>query len=237
MNNESRCPVCLNAEDSQCEAFKGDPNPLFKCDICGNYIVNYGIFITDGADLGLTKVQRAVLSHRIRKESGCAPKMESEPFTVTPKVLKSIRSDGKLPNPAMQAENLIRFVGDEVSRSGEAIPRLPNCMQAIIGALNRKATIRLVIELRNRGVLICSGRFASNGSGVPKTINLSLDGWKQYEAEKLASDGSGVPQTIPPKSAGRKQHGAEKRDRPKEATVSLLCSLMRKISKTLCETS
>ena len=130
MNNESRCPVCLNAEDSQCEAFKGDPNPLFKCDICGNYIVNYGIFITDGADLGLTKVQRAVLSHRIRKESGCAPKMESEPFTVTPKVLKSIRSDGKLPNPAMQAENLIRSLAMKFPVQARLFPGCPiACMQ------------------------------------------------------------------------------------------------------------
>ena len=188
MNNKRRCPVCLNDEGGRCEASTGAPNPLFKCDICGHYIVNYEIFTTDGADLGLDKMQRAVLSHRIRTKSGRAPKTESEPFTVTPDVLESLRSDGKLPSPAIQAANLIRFIGDEVSRSGEDISVLPDYIHANIGALNRKATIQLANELDSRRILRLGyrGKLAIDGSGSsgPQAINLTLDGWEQYEAEK-----------------------------------------------------
>ena len=195
MNNKRRCPVCLNAEDGQFNVFP----TWFECDICGSYTMDLDPFLDLQIQKGhnhsgywdLNPVQRAVLSHRIRTKSGCAPKAESELFRVTLDVLDSIRSDGKLPSLAMQAENLIRFIGDEVSRSGEGIPRLPNCIHAIIGALNRKVAIQLANELRESGIL----RFTPFGSNaIPEAITLSFDGQKLYDD----IDKQAVPEDKPP---------------------------------------
>ena len=102
-----------------------------------------------------------------------------------------------LPSPAVQATNIIRFIGDEVSRSGEAVRQLPINFRAIIGALNREEAIRLTKELVDRKTLIADPPDSAAGID-PATersfhsfanINLSLDGWEQYEAEKRGQFG------------------------------------------------
>ena len=115
----------------------------------------------------------------------------SDPFEITSDVLDSFRSNGSLPSPAVQATNIIRFIGDEVSRLGEAVGQLPPGFHAIIGARNRDEAIRLTEELVENKILKADPKgtaVESNPVGPPrpsfKNINLSLDGWKQYEAEK-----------------------------------------------------
>ena len=95
----------------------------------------------------LNPLQRAVLSHRIRTQSDASSQTEGDLFEITHEMLDSLRSDGGLPSPAVQATNIVRFIGDEVSRSGEAVGQLPVGFHAIIGALNCEAAIRLTKEL------------------------------------------------------------------------------------------
>ena len=193
MNNKIKCPVCL------CESSCQRPRlSLFKCDICGIYKIDNdklegqkrdGSF--ESRQWNLNSLQRAVLSHRIRTRSDESSKTGSDPFEITSDVLDSFRSDGRLPSPAVQATNIVRFIGDKVSRSGEAVGQLPPGFHAIIGARNRDEAIRLTEELVESKILKAAPKgtaVESNPVGPPRpsftNINLSLDGWEQYEAEK-----------------------------------------------------
>ena len=193
MNNKIKCPVCL------CESSCQRPRPgLFKCDICGIYKIDNdklegqkrdGSF--ESSQWNLNSLQRAVLSHSIRKRSDESSKTESEPLEITSEVLDSFRSNRSLPSRAEQATNIIQFIGEEVSRSGEAVNQLPVGFHAIIGALNCEAAIRLTKELVEHKRLIANSSGAAGidqATGRPfssvSDIDLNLDEWNQYEAKK-----------------------------------------------------
>ena len=198
MNNKIKCPVCLC--ESSCQRPK---RSLFKCDICGIYKIDIDKLEgqkPDGSfepDCGLDSLQRAVLSHRIRTRSDESSKTGSDPFEITSDVLGSFRSNRSLPSPAVQATNIVRFIGDQVSRSGEALGEPPIYFHATIGALNRDAAIRLTEELVERKTLKADPLGTTAGidqaTGHPlrllTNIDLSLEGWKQYESEKRGQFG------------------------------------------------
>lgn len=188
------CPVCLNAEGLSCKTFSGFS---LECDICGRYRMDYALWEQARAGKNkighwaLTSVQRAVLSHRIRTKTSGRPANESDVLLITPDLLDSLRSNALLPSPTAQADNLVRFVGERVSQSGEPIERFPYKIHAIIGSLNRTAAVRLINELAKRGTLTSvSNSHYQTESGEfpwppePAGINLSLDGWAQYESQK-----------------------------------------------------
>ncbi len=189
MSSIIQCPICLNLDGGSCYQFLiQDIENLdgFRCDICGTYTtsrelwneVYEGIY---GDDWKLNQLQRAVLSYRIRTKSNDLLQMKSGPFVVTPEVLDLLRSNARLPGMSVQAANLIRFVGDEVSRSGESIRELPNAFHVIIGSFNREAAFRLLKELEERKIVMADP--------YPHNINLTLDGWNQYETEKRGQFG------------------------------------------------
>ena len=183
------CPVCLNAEGFTCKTISSS---LFECDICGRYMTDYALWqqARDGENnIGhwdLTSVQRAVLSHRIRTRTSGRPANESDVLLITPDLLDSLRSSALLPSPTAQAANIVRFVGDRVSRSGESIPQLPDHFHATIGALSRESAVQLMRELEEQGI-IKSGGTPTFGHTDPTVIDLSLDGWELYEAQKRGS--------------------------------------------------
>ena len=89
-------------------------------------------------------------------------------------------------SPEIQAMNLIRYIGDEVSKSGEPIRQLSgSSVQSTIGAPGEKFATSLIEELCERGVIKMASPRAVLGK--PKSfvdVNLTVDGWEQYETEK-----------------------------------------------------
>ncbi len=137
-------------------------------------------------DTKITTVQRALISHRV-----CATRENDTPVMITWIWLDHIIRDGILPNPIEQANNLVRYIGDEVSRTGENLQTLPEHIHAIIGTVRLKAAIDLAKELHIKGWLRLTpqggaGRIGDDPHPVsfPTDINLTLDGWKQYMDEK-----------------------------------------------------
>ena len=131
-------------------------------------------------------VQRALLSHRL-----CTASLDGEPLTITRESLGDLLDGKKLPNPMQQAANMVRHIGDVVSDTGSAMRQFPANFHAIVGARNREAAVRLAKELVDRNVLTAdplATAVRSNKDGPPSreftNINLSLDGWEQYEAER-----------------------------------------------------
>ena len=87
-------------------------------------------------------------------------------------------------SPAVQAINLIRYIGDQISESGKPISRLPKISTAI-GVPSEEFFEQLVEELCERGIIKMtkSNEWPSDLTRFAN-VNLTFDGWKQYEAEK-----------------------------------------------------
>ena len=198
-SSQGVCAVCLSTtKDSSCEEIDCYAFKRYRCDICGQYKIPSDVetYVHDGkqyiGEWALTPVQRAALSHLIRKNSTNNEMKHENLLQIDTDRLSWVCSNGKLPSADVQASNLIRFIGDEVRRSGHAVGSLPMELHAIIGAFDRNSGIRLVEELVERNVL----RADPYGTAVgidPATnrviqsftnIDLSLDGWALYESEK-----------------------------------------------------
>ena len=88
----------------------------------------------------------------------------------------------KFISPAVQAMNLIRYIGDKVSESGT--PQLINIheIQDAIEAPSIEFALQLIEDLKEHGTII--RRVSPVLGDTTMEYNLSLDGWEQYEAEK-----------------------------------------------------
>ena len=186
MNNRVKCHICLNADGGLCNmgvaTLQDGMGSSFDCEICGKFIIPYQnnvqIYMMINKS---TEAQRALISHRL-----CEAKLQEDTWRmITLDWLESVLKN-TLPNPIEQKTNMIRYIGDEVSKSGKSIERLPVDFHAIIGALNRDSSIWLVNELEKRGILTIDGLVDSAGHSHYEfaNINLSLEGWEQYETEK-----------------------------------------------------
>ena len=195
-SEEGMCLVCVSRDAESLEKDVGAY--IYRCSICGAYELESGELLSPSSDAPtlnhwqLTELQRSVLSHRIREHSDAGN--ERSTFLVTASALADLRTDAALPSPGMQAVNAIRFIGDEVSKSGDPINGIPDRFHAVIGAKNRAAGDWILSELRKKSLVTILHRdqeFRANRSGpgqivvpVSKHVNLSLDGWEQYEREK-----------------------------------------------------
>ncbi len=86
-------------------------------------------------------------------------------------------------NPATQAMNLIRYIGDEVSKSGEPIRQLSGISE-IVGASSKKFAEQMLEELYGSGIIKMSEPTRLFEGTTFRDVNLTLGGWKQYEQEK-----------------------------------------------------
>ncbi len=106
-------------------------------------------------------------------------------------------------SPAVQAMNLIRYIGDEVSKTGKPINRLPDDLSVTIGAPSSDLAFQLVEDLIEEGILSAQRlRHSKEGSAVfsyqervrtaselgrgnlALDVSLTLKGWERYETEK-----------------------------------------------------
>lgn len=89
-------------------------------------------------------------------------------------------------NPAVQAMNLIRCIGDEVvSQSGRPIHQLwATDLQSAIGAPSEEFAEQLVEELYKMDVIRMANPVKSFQGTAFMNISLTLKGWEQYEKEK-----------------------------------------------------
>ena len=167
MNEVIECPVCRGEHGSSCEdrGVTGDEHAhWFKCEVCGHYGIEQSLLwrLKD-----VPSNLRAVLSHQLRTQQN-----EDDSPVITKDWLNHLRENGKLPSPRVQAANIIRFMGDEESKSGCPI-QFPIGFHAIIGALNRNSADLLRNELIEK-------KLVKDDVGYM----LTLDGWERYEEEK-----------------------------------------------------
>jgi len=187
MSDTVTCPVCRNADfanyGGSCRGIStnGRDSTGFNCDVCGEFEISRSAFAgpLDPDKSTLSTLQRAALSHRLRRSAG-----GSERPMITTSWLEHFSADPSLPSPAIQANNIIRYVGDAVTKSGDKITHMPLDFHAVIGAVHREAAAQLTKELWEKGILKAND--ASNLSGTSlMNVTLTLNGWERYESERL----------------------------------------------------
>ena len=214
MSQNMRCPVCLSIDPgTSCRPITSQE---FDCDVCGSYTADIelamqareGVYDKDHWELN--KIQRAVLSHRIRLRTDTSshdqrrpliesigpgqPQADGRWFRVTRDLLRRLRSEARQPTPAEQAENAIRFIGDRVSAQGDALQEIPDGFRAAIGATDYDKGLWVVEQLESKdlvevGVKSMPTRFRFNENTALfvrafKLVTLTLDGWQEYERTK-----------------------------------------------------
>lgn len=179
MSNETKCPICQNASCTVVST-KGEDSTGFDCEICGKFEIGRTVFSgpLDPEKNTLSPVQRAALSHRLRTASsaGTVPLITTDWY-------QHFISDPSLPSPAVQAANIIRYVGDEVMRTGKDIRSLPPAFHVIVGSPNRDFAVNLANELIRGEILRGRDGNTLNSRDIT-SANLTLAGWERYEAEK-----------------------------------------------------
>ena len=86
-------------------------------------------------------------------------------------------------SPSVQSMKLIRYIGDEVSKTGHPIHELRD-ISVEIGAQSAELASELLEELQERGLVRMGVPVRTLSGTIYLNVNLSLDGWNQYAAEK-----------------------------------------------------
>lgn len=180
MSEIVQCPICRLRHGGECRQHTSNGERVeFSCDVCGRFILSGTLHqskLSTASD-SLTPLQRAALSHVVRQQ------IETPPFLTTDWLARFL-VDARLPTPARQATNAIRFVGDHVLKTGDKLQDLPIGFYAIVGAPNPLLAGELMHELDRRGLIDGIKTEALNEPPSMLEVNLTLSGWEHYEAEK-----------------------------------------------------
>ena len=88
-------------------------------------------------------------------------------------------------SPAVQAANLIRYIGDKVAESGESIEQLkPEAFYKEIGSPSAEFAVSLLSDLCDQGVIKTTSTEGAIAVDIFLNVSLTLEGWQEYEAEK-----------------------------------------------------
>ena len=89
-------------------------------------------------------------------------------------------------NPAEQARRIIRYIGDEISPTGryERCIEIPSDIHQEVGAASMDSVQEVLFQLRDAGLISLSGPEKNRDGVSVYRVNLKLEGWRHYEAEK-----------------------------------------------------
>jgi hypothetical protein len=98
--------------------------------------------------------------------------------------VEEVIANGRLPTPAQQGINIIRFVGDRIATSGVPVNNLPPSFHAAVGSPNRNFALSIARQLVDAGLVkaVHVGEMQSPDEIIQ--IDLTLQGWERYEAEQ-----------------------------------------------------
>ena len=183
---QGKCPICLGRY-LDCATINRDTEEwIVNCEVCGRYRVRSEVAEDYLAEemRKLTPVERSALSHLVRRYE-IERKQGREPMFIDDGWYQRASVEGlKLPSPALQAINLIRWIGDQVMRTGEPVREGPSYLYAEVGAPNPQQLARLTAQLVDDGLIFAIvPRTFPNSSSIHQ-LDLTLKGWTRYEDEK-----------------------------------------------------
>lgn len=176
------CPICRGVFGGKCQKLPTEKDAgHFECEACGQFFVSKSLLAGElSADASkLSDQQRAALAHSLQS----ANREGQVPFIKSDWLARFIEENPRLPTPATQATNILRFIGDEVLRTGEPLRRLPVNLATAAGAPNAEFARALAKDLAVHGFLTGTHTTTSSGTHL-LDAGLTLRGWQQHEAER-----------------------------------------------------
>jgi len=181
---KENCPVCEGKTGGKCQSAGsqiGLDAVAFKCTACGYFeVTRTAISSQPLADrTSLTKIQRASLSHAIRRnaESG-------KTFVIDGTWLGQFLQTAKIPSPVQQATNLVRAIGEHITETGEPFPAKLPATCALMGSPDTNLMGNLFKSLKSDGVIVMAGHGFDDDHEQYGIYDLSLAGWRQFEEER-----------------------------------------------------
>lgn len=181
----SPCPVCLNAYGTVAVSSEYGLNYQINCPICGKFTLERSTYEDYLDPLGavgakLTQTNRARISHKIRPASDGSRLVRIEPDFLARYIAEGCPG----PSPQEQAITTLRYLGDEIKRTGEKVKKLENWFFVLIGSPNPTLAGELLLELAALGQIDGIPLKSLNNPPSMMHINLTLRGWKAYEDEQ-----------------------------------------------------
>lgn len=182
-----KCPVC-NSEIAKPEQhqYKKHFNTYYSCKRCGEFDVLGSFSPMLHATLGDDNKKIAVLSHWIRaKHEKISKSKPDEQFYREVIILDKKLVDNIIkrtpPSPAEQANNFVRWLGENIDAPGEEVLVAPSTHQAIMGAQTQNGFALVIGYLFNAGIVIGQRYLEEPGKAH---VTLSFEGWKHFEELK-----------------------------------------------------
>lgn len=175
------CPICGGRLASAIERAPSHPADHWSvnCAFCGTFVMTGDAIVSAVETLRLPDGQRQTIpiAHHIRRMQ--ANRSDPAEAIVTDRMLNSWWNNARLPTPAVQADNLVRLLGD-MGRDdpGQAFALTFDEHGAIIGAQSTKTLAFTLLQCMEEGAV--DSRQLSSGNRRPRN-RLTLAGWRRYE--------------------------------------------------------
>lgn len=180
----SICPICKNLDGYECHSLASAYDAqAFDCSVCGRFAITpkLALEFLDHEHPKVTRQLLAVMSHN----SKSANRRGAKQLWKTYDVEALIESGCRLPSPSQQVTNALRYIGDAVLESGEPLADLPPDFRSTIGAMSRDAADRLVMQMKEAGLIDAISAGEMGRSHYAMEIEPTLSGWAQFERERV----------------------------------------------------
>ena len=150
----------------------------FDCPKCGPYVMNAPAFHMCKDNVTQDSLEAALLSHAIRQRS-----KHENPVVVHKEWAERIIKESKLPNPSVQADNLVQWLGEQLEERGHGsfVTFEPNELQAIIGARDAAGCIFIRHSLVSTRLIE-----ETSPTDMRRDVRLAFAGWERFEELKRA---------------------------------------------------
>jgi hypothetical protein len=168
------CPVCKTAPIAA--ENRGDRVNI-KCARCGNFGVSGTAAVVLPGLIDRDKRKAALIAHMLSRmqASDKCPLLSSD---VAEKILRT----ESLPTPEVQADNLVRWLGDNSPEPGEPIELDPVRLSATIGVITKTGFDFIVSGLQDAQLIEVAETMFSLAHAF-----LTFRGWQRYEALRLGA--------------------------------------------------
>jgi len=188
----SKCPICKT--DVPEIKRVSDSLESCSCQRCGDFYLKVPLSSLLDSILQNDNKKIGVLSHwiRIRHETIVKEPPDEHYFRKSITLNKELVDDiikNPPPNPAEQANNIIRWLGENMKAPGEFVWLQPPTHQAIMGAITPDEFEWVLWHLIDTGTLQ-GKKAAAMGAPGRAHVTLSFEGWQYYEELKLGTTDS-----------------------------------------------
>ena len=167
----ANCPVCSTEMFEEVHDVFETGGKIYSCPNCGCFKLDPRGQSLVAKIASNSPEQLPLLSYSIRRMN-----YRTECPSVSKELIEEILRNSHLPSPAEQVENLLLWLGENLSFFGQRIRIIPQKHTAVIGAASLENFSIVGQELIDSGLFKGSAASGPSFSGT-----LTLEGWQKYE--------------------------------------------------------